>query len=658
MAGPYDVVVTLDGQSFVDGFWRILGPALERLTNPLPIALPGFANAQMRVTNLIPIFPLPTTGNGLALAATIEVTGEALLRVLSTTDSINIALGPQAISLTSITGGMTLPGETGNLTNLQFAGTGGGALGLGTGNLSLTPSGPAALSGVTGAGQLQLPGNLAVPGLPLPMIVPVALDLTPAFPMPLLANVPVIVSGPTDLTRFGLMFLAGGVSVSTPTLATGLAATLTAKLQDAVDQIVSQLAITLPPLLTQPMVDSTMVGTLLTELPNVVRDALDEALTLLFAETGRIVYPPPGTGASCDVRALPNAADAELTFQPSHGLRLQVGFKRAGVVGTIPALPTLGTTPVECQVLVGNGFVLSLLCCLIERLPAFSLPVAATTGTVDVAGTTHAMCCNFTAVTAAFGPLVVGGGGLSVCIDGASGGPKTLSLVGSFSQSVPNVIPLVSSVFTTIATVSVGFTLPLAVDFDDVASLANLRMSGGPTITTSVNASAGLIFSILVVILALALLIGLAGGWIASAVLGIMSPLAAAIIVLLVYLACGAVNYLLNNAVRMVLGGASLLRSPVAIPPGLLDAFGKISPVSVTIDDLAAGGVMHTPTSVWGLLPRIGFKARKRPPRDTDTPPKDPPREPNPRDPVPPPPKPGGTTTQPRPKPRTRKAPS
>ena len=612
MAAPYDVVVTIDGQSFVDGFWRILAPALERLSSPLPIAIPGFTNAQMRVTNLVPIFPLPTAGNGLAIAATIELTGEALLHVIQSTDSVSVALGPQAINLSSITGSLTLPAETGNLTNLQFTTVSGAALGLGSGAINLAATGPGTLSGVTGAGQLQLPANLVLPGLPLPAVVPVAIDLTPAFPLPLIANVPVVMAGPNTTTRFGLLFVASGVTVTVPTLPTGLAATLTTKLQTAVDQIVSQLAI--PGLLTQPTVDPLAVGALLAPIPAVISAALDEALTLLFAETGRLVYPAAAAGASCDVRALPNAADATLVFQPSHGLRLQIGFNRSGTTGTIPALPTLGTNPVECQVLVGNGFVLELLCCLVERLPSFSLPVAATTGTSDVAGTTHVMCCNFTGVTAAFGPLVIGGGGISVCIDGMSGGTKTLSVVGSFSQSVPNVVPLVSSIFGTMATVSVGFTLPVAFDFDDVASIANLRLSGTPTVTTSVNPSAGLIFSVLAVILLLALLIGLAGGWIASAVLGIMSPLAAAIIVLLVYLACGAVNYLLGNAVRMVLAGASLLRSPVALPPGLLDAFGRLSPVSVTIDDLAATGVMHTPTSVWGLIPRLGIQKRERPP--------------------------------------------
>lgn len=644
MAGPYDVVVTIDGQSFVDGFWRILAPALERLTNPLPLAIPGFANAQMRVTNLIPVFPMPTASSGLALAATIEVTAEVLLQVVHSTESINVALGPQAIDLTSITGALSLPNESGTLSNLQF--TTGAALGLGSGDVNLTPAGPATLSGVTGTGQLQLPANLAVPGLPLPMVVPVAVDLTPAFPLPLLANVPVIMSGPTDATRFGLIFVAGAVSVSTPTLPPGLVASLTTTLQNAVNQIVSQLAA--PALIAQPTINPATVGTLVAAVPGVISAALDEALTLLFAETGRIVFPTPGAGASCDVRALPNAGDAQLAFHPAHGVRLQVGFKRSSATGTIPGFPALGTSPVECQVLVGNGFVLELLCCLVERLPAFALPVPATTGTVDVAGAPHVMCCNFTAVTASFGPLVVGGGGLSVCIDGPSGGTKTLSLVGSFTQTVPNVVPIVSGVFPTLATVRVRFTIPLGFDFDDVASIANLRPAGTPTITTSVTPSGGLIFSILGVIMLLALAIGLATGWIASIVLGIMSPLAAAIIVLLVYLACGAVNYVLNNAVRMVLAGASLLRSPVAVPPGLLDAFGKLSPVSVAIDDLAAGGVMHTPTSVWGLLPRLGFP-RRRPPRDD----KKPPNSPNPAAPhadAPPPrptPTPVGTTRLP-----------
>ena len=83
----------------------------------------------------------------------------------------------------------------------------------------------------------------------------------------------------------------------------------------------------------------------------------------------------------------------------------------------------------------------------------------------------------------------------------------------------------------------------------------------------------------------------------------------------LVMTACAVASTLLGNAVNTLLAAASMLRSPVAVPSGLLDAFGRLAPASVTFDDLEANGVLHTPTSVWGLLPRIGPR-RDRPPRD------------------------------------------
>lgn len=86
--------------------------------------------------------------------------------------------------------------------------------------------------------------------------------------------------------------------------------------------------------------------------------------------------------------ALPNMADASLTFQPSHGMRLQIGFNRPSTTGTT-MFPALGTAPVECQVLVGNSFLLELVCCRVQRLPTFSLPVAAVPSTTDVAGVGH-----------------------------------------------------------------------------------------------------------------------------------------------------------------------------------------------------------------------------------------------------------------------------
>jgi hypothetical protein len=179
----------------------------------------------------------------------------------------------------------------------------------------------------------------------------------------------------------------------------------------------------------------------------------------------------------------------------------------------------------------------------------------------------------------------------------------------------------------TIATVSVAFSLPVLFDLDDLSSLANLRPLGAATVSAKVSPNvAGLLIAGVVGAIAAGVVIAIGGGlvgWIVGGLVAVMWPIVAVIAAVLLIIACDAVNYVLKNAIRTVLQGASLLRSPVAIPPGLLEAFGRLSPVTVSVDDLTANSVLHTPTSPWAVLPKIG--PRRRPPK-TPPPPK-PPRD-------------------------------
>lgn len=615
MPPPYDAVVTIGGQSFADGLWRLLGPALEGLTNPLPLALPGFANAQMRVTQLVPVIPgsPPATG-ALILRAGVEVTGELLLHVLTQSGTASVTLGSQDFTLADLAGSIELPARTGSLTNIAVSGTLGSLTG-GTGDIDLDAE-TTTLSGGTGTGTLDLPGSVTVPGLPLPAVVPVAVDLTNGA-MPLQATVVLSVSGPNAATRFGLRFAVTDVTVSALGGAIP-AATLTTTLQNAVNQIVGQLASPIAP----PAVSGTLIGALIAPIPNIVAAAFDEALTNLLAETGRLVYPAPGAGASCDTRVLPTAADATLTAASDGSLVLQIGFQRAGSTDITTLPSTAG--PVECDIRVGNSFVLSLMCCLVERLPNFALPMAAVTSTTDVNGATHTSCCNFTGVTANFGGIAIGGGGLSVCIDGASGGPKTFSLVGGFGQTIGITVPIPfggGAAPLGMIGIAATFSLPLGFDLDDAAALANLRLGGPPIVAASVTLGivpATLLALILVVLIPIALVVSGLLAPIGAMIGAVMGAVVVLIVLLLVLLACTIASTLLDNAVRTLLAGASLLRSPVALPPGLFEAFGRFSPATVAVDDLTADGVLHTPTSVWGLLPRLGAQRSRPVPIDPD----------------------------------------
>ena len=585
MPPPFDTVISIGGQSLVDGVWRLLGPALEGLTNPLPLALPGFSNATMRITRIIPIFPgTPPPTGALNVIATIELTAEALLNVTAAGGGFNISLGPQELSLTSLTGTIGLPAQTGTLTDLNIAGTvpapiGRVNLGPGAGALNL-PASTARLTEGDLTGTLNLPGSLTLPGIPLPAVVPVAVDLTPSAPLAAGASLRLTVTGINPTTRFGLLFSVDEVEVADITLDPSLPANLTTTLQAAVNQIVRQLGI--PDVITQRPIDMDTVSGLLRPVAGLVRTALDDALTRLLAETGRLIFPPAGAGASCDVNVLPTAGDAQLIVAAADNTYvLQVGFSRVSStdIMAFPAFAPAGIA--DTTLLVGNAFLLELLCCLVQRLPAFTLPVAATTGTTDVTGATHLMCCNFTGATLDLGPVALGGG-LSVCIDGASGAPKTFTLIGRFAQN------------TAVADIAVDFSLPLTFDLDDVASLAHLRVLGSPTVTVKVSPN-GLLIATLA-----------AGG------LLLVGPAVGVVAIALVVAACWAAESLLNNSARTVLREASLVRSPVSVPPGVFEAFGKLVPVTVSIDDLTADSVLQTPTAPWALLPRIGIGRQRR----------------------------------------------
>jgi hypothetical protein len=521
---PYDSVISIGGQSFVDGVWRLLGPALEGLTNPLPVAIPGLTNARMRVTQMVPQFPgtLPP-GGALQLRATAELTAEALVQAAAPT---------------------------------------------------------------------------VVTGVQVPTVIPVALDLTPVQSLELDVRVELAVAAPAAATRFALMFTVQNV---TTRLAGGpdLERAIPDALNAAVARTRAQLGVASPVAPYAP----PAIATLARAIAPAVETALRDALTRLVAETGRLIFPAAAEGASCDVRFLPTAADAGLTPASDGTYVLQLGFNRPGTTDTGPdraiaALPAI-TPPAatDCTVLVGNRMVLDLLCCLVQRLPAFSFPVAPAMATSDVNGNGHTLCCNFTGVTAIFGAAAItgkAGEGISVCIDGASGGEKTFRIIGHFTQTIQAGLNL--------AHIVVDFSLPVKFDLDDAAALADLRIVGVPEIDARVLPDGyflvvfGALFVALVLLMMgpLTIFLGVAAG--AAAV---------AVLVFVVAAICSTASFLLDNAVGTVLGGASLLRSPAALPPGMFEAFGRFAPARVTVDELTAVGVLHTPTSPWTLLPRL-----------------------------------------------------
>jgi hypothetical protein len=592
MPPPYDAVLSIGGQSLVDGIWHLLGPALEGLSNPLPLTLPGFTNSTMRITRLTPILPGTPVPVGAPMGpfkvlVAVELAAEALLYV-------NIPAGGSfSISLSGLAGTLGLPDQHVTLNDIAI-----GGLVPGSGSFEL-PARTASFTDGTLTGNGTLQNSLAVPGLPLPAVVPFAVNLTPSAPLEVIVSLGLAATGIDVQTAFGLHFEVSDVTVGDVVLAPTLIDDLTTALRGAADQLRRQLHI--PALIPRIDISSHDVHTLIDPVANLVSGALNDALSGLYAETGRLLYPPPGTGASCDVTVLPTAGDVQLAVADSGDYVLQVGLGRAGSTD-IPSFPSFAPAPgdiADTSLFVGNTFLLELLCCLVQRLSAFALPIAATTGTTDINGGSHLACCNFTNATVNLGPVALGGSasdGLSICIDGANPSPKTFTLVGHFSQpaisvSIPvSIIPPFAGLSLTlpIASITVDFRLTFSFDLDDIASLANLRVSGLPTVTVTVTP----VLAFLIALYGLGLLLfGGGGGTVAA---------------LLVLGVCAVAQALLTKAVNTVLGDAALVRSPAAIPPGLFEAFGKLVPATVHIDDLTALGVLQTPTEPWSLRPRIG----------------------------------------------------
>jgi hypothetical protein len=608
---PFDAVVSIGGQSFLDGIWRLFGPALQGLASPIPIALPGFANAHMRIRQLVPVVPGgPSAAGGLTVRADIEITGEVLLHVLVESTTVRIAVGSPTFVLADLAGPVALPKQEGTLSDIELRGTIGvavAALDRGTGKFTL-PLSTASLSEGTGTGTLTLVDGLRVPGIPFPAVVPVAVDLTKGSLHELQATLALSVGAPS--IRGGMIFTVESVTGDSGAGLISIDA-LGAALDKAVLQIVDQLGISGvidQPALDPPVLDGEVIQRLVSDIPRIVGEAFQSAIANLLAATGRLIYPPAGEGASCDSKMLPTSVRARLVAD-NGGYVLQTGFARSED-DSADDLPDVDG-PIECELRLGNRFLLELLCCLVERLPTFSLPTPATIGTTDGAGRRHTRCCNFTNVSAAFGGVVLAGGDLSICIDGRRKGPKRFSLVGSFDQRARLGVPLAFGWNVPLGDIRilVDFTLPLVFDLDDSTSLANLRFLGSPDMEVDVRPNmTGAVIAIAVssILVALLSVVTVLLAPIGVTLAPLMASAVVVLLLLLVHGACRVARRLLRNAVRALLSGASLLRSPVALPPGLFEAFGRLAVGRVTIDDLLATGVLHTPTSLWGVLPLSG----------------------------------------------------
>lgn len=603
----FDSLVSIGGQSLLDGVWRILQPALQSLSNPLPISLPGMTNAWVRIRKMTPsLSGLPL---GLRLDVDVEVLGDLLLTASVKSGNVSLALPVGNIKIPPVgapdlQGDLHLPNTPIQVTLPKMK----GPVPLPTGSVDITlspepPNATGSMSLPTG-GTFDLPaltgtltfvgGSLNNVGLALPSVVPLAVNLTPANP----AQVPVTLAlsaAPIDqASEFGLLLVLGTPVVGSITSlpAPGIYATA---ITEGLRRLLPQLGVQLPvPINSEPFVG---VGPTLAEIGNTasniataaqaaIEGVVNAALAGLTARTGRLIFPMPAAGSPCDVALLPTAAQARVVLS-ANGPVLQVGSLRTGVSSTpFTFFPFTPSAAAEVEVRIGNRFLRDLLCCLIEKLPNFTfLTPAAPSGRVP------RICCTWPLVRLELGPLVLTGF-LELCIVGPPGTPKTIELRGFFAQS--------NAFFRIVA---VSFTLTLNLQLNDVAAITGLRL-----VSASVIPDVQLQPSV----------------WVLLAVAAALNlPGMAILIIGLPVLLISFIREQLSVVVETLLSRAHALTSPVAVPPGLFEAFGPLVPASLTIDDLIAAGVLATPTSPWALLPISPPKLPTEPPTTPPTEPVD-----------------------------------
>jgi len=333
-------------------------------------------------------------------------------------------------------------------------------------------------------------------------------------------------------------------------------------------------------------------------IPASVAAVLTDAFRGLSARTGRLIYPPPGAGLpalapgstppspSCEVLALPTDAKARLSIAADGSIVLQIGFKRTAIGRNENFVAFVPTALRDTRVEVSNGFVQGLLGCLLEKMPNLELlPGAPVRSNV---GTTFSMRWNSVALN--LGPLTLRGT-LDLIIAGPTAGPglpptpKAISLVFDLVENIGWAGPALD--------IRLNFSLPIAFDLNNVASITSLRLSGVPAMITFTFQAGTALIALLII----------AAGLITF--LGSPVPGLALLTVTIPFIVIQIFSRLLSNTIDQVLAGARLLESPAALPPGIFEAFGTLVPTTMIVDDLIALGVLQTPASPWSLLPLL-----------------------------------------------------
>ena len=610
-----DAVISIGGQSFIDGIVRLLGPALQPLRTPMPIALPGLTNGTLSIRRFEPVLPGSRPGE-IELEVEFELAGEVLLLASAAVGNVTLTPGTGDINLGAATGTVAQPVRNGTLATSPGSGTVGPATALTldalSGTVQLAGAPDAALNLAAIAGTLQFPAGVGTIALPFPAVVPVAVDLSRGGPLVARVSLAPLVNGgatggadaPIDITTgFGLDFDFSVANLVPPAPPAAFAATLRTEITQALNAVATQLLNGLPAV-AQPVPNlQNIADDLTTALAGAVTSTLTDAFTGLKARTGRLIFPTPGAGSSCDVRALPTAGKTRLAVAADGSIVLQVGFDRLPIAATDTFSAFTPTGIVDTGVAVSNFFVRDLLACLLERAPNLTL----LSGAPALVNTPPAVTATWPAVTLTLGPFAFSGS-LVLTIAGTPGAPGPASpkavrldfaLADTFSWGIVGQV----------LSVSFGIRLPIAFDLNNLAALTALRLTARPVrLAFSFGAGSGLTAWLVV----MAVLIG------ATAFVGpvpIIAPFliaGAALVGILPHVVLAMIGRVLFNHIDQVLAPLRLLQSPAAVPSGIFEAFGDLVATTLVLDDLYGSGVLRTPTTPWTVLP---LSNRGKPPR-------------------------------------------
>lgn len=169
-----DAFISIGGQSFVDGLVRILGPGLQALRAPMPVALPGLSNGILSIRSIQSVFPSAQAGT-VELDLELDLTAEVLLVASVAAETVNLTFGTGSFTIPATPSAATLadPGRSAGFALNPITSVGNGTITGGPANITGTiPSEPLSLTGTIAGAPATLTGTIPAATVNLTETIP------------------------------------------------------------------------------------------------------------------------------------------------------------------------------------------------------------------------------------------------------------------------------------------------------------------------------------------------------------------------------------------------------------------------------------------------------------------------------------------------------